>query len=256
MPFFEVVGNLSHFQLGYYHKISCNSLSWSLSRLFENYHRIVNVCDPYGVGDNHLNNTFLENDMESFIIRLRILLNEVAFIIRQLYPSQVRGMPSPKGERRAANKEISINDLQKFILKNPEFDPKLKELLGKNEDWLTELRKQRDDIVHYKSQVIVSEPSESNIMFAVINPGGDYPTQVTQDDGVRIVPMSVFEFVNNQMVSLLIFLNCDVVEFIMSVIENRGFQYADFGLPGSTRFSCTGVTIFNLINECSKAYPI
>lgn len=256
MPFFEVIGNLSYFQFGGCRKISCHSLFWSLTRLFEHYYRIIDVWDPYGVGDSHLSSTFLANDIESFIVRLRILLNEVAFIIRQLYPKDARGMPSPTGKQRTANKEISINDVRKFILKNPEFDPKLTELLSKNEDWLVRLCKQRDDIVHYKSQVSIFEPGKPNMMFAITNPGGDYPMQVTQEGGSSLVLTPVFEFVNEQMASLLIFLNRDAVEFIMSMIKSNGFQYGEVGLPGSTRISCTGVTLFNLISERSGAYPI
>jgi len=252
MPLFEVVGNLSYFHFGNYHKISCHSLSWSLTRIFGHYHRIVSVWDPYGVGENHLNSTFLADDIESFIIRLRILLNEIAFIIRQLYPEQIRGMPSPKGKQRAANKEMSINELRKFALKNPEFDPKLTELLSKNEDWLVTLRKQRDDIVHYKSQVVIFDPGKPGMMFAVVNPGSDYPTEPTQEGGVRLVLTPVFEFVNSQIVSLLIFLNQDVVEFITSLIKTNGLQYGDVGVPGSTRISCVGVTLFNLINGHSR----
>jgi hypothetical protein len=255
MPFFEVIGNLSHHHFGWYHKISCHSLFWSLERVFEQYYRIISVWDPYCIGDNHLNSIFLANDIESFIIRLRILLNEVAFIIRQLYPNQVRGMPSPKGERRAENKEISINDLRKFTLKNPDFDPKLTELLKQNKDWLDTLRKQRDDIVHYKSQVQIFEPDKPEMTFAIMNPGGDYPTERTQDGEIRIVLTPVFEFVNSQMVSLLIFLNQDVVEFIMSMVVSKGFKYGETGVPGSTRLSCTGVALFNLINERGNAYP-
>jgi len=255
MPFFEVIHNISHHHFGWLHKISCNSLSWSLTRVFEQYYRIISVWDPYCIGDNHLNSIFLANDIESFIIRLRILLNEVAFIIRQLYPNQVRGMPSPKGERRTENKEISINDLRKFTTKNPDFDPKLTKLLKQNKDWLDTLRKQRDDIVHYKSQVQIFEPDKPEMTFAIINPGGDYPTQRTQDGGIRLVLTPVFEFVNSQIVSLLIFLNQDVVEFIMSMVVSQGFKYGETGVPGSTRFSCPGVALFNLINERSNTYP-
>jgi hypothetical protein len=91
--------------------------------------------------------------------------------------------------------------------------------------------------------------------FAIMNPGGDYPTEKTQDGENRIVLTPVFEFVNSQMVSLLIFLNQDVVEFIMSIVLSKGFKYGETGVPGSTRFSCTGVALFNLINERSNAYP-
>jgi hypothetical protein len=173
MPFFEVVGNLSLFQFGNYHYISCNSLFWSLTRLFGHYYRIVNVWNPYNAGDNHLDSSFLANDIESFIIRLRIIFNDIAFIIRQLYPNQVRGMPSPSGEQKAKNKELSINNLYNFTKKNPDFDPKLTELLNRNKDWLFALCKQRDNIVHYKSKVVVFEPNKPNMTFAIINPGNE-----------------------------------------------------------------------------------
>src|SRR5688500_4317615 len=99
---------LGYHQFGEPHHFDTNTLSWSAHRLFAQYLRIVSVSDPFGVGPNHGDKLFLDTDIEGFIIRLRILLNDLAFIIRQLYPKHVRYLSPPSGRGSPRNHEMSI----------------------------------------------------------------------------------------------------------------------------------------------------
>ncbi|GAI26536.1 unnamed protein product, partial [marine sediment metagenome] len=53
---------------------------------------------------------YIESDIESFIIRQRIILNDIAYIIRQFLPKELRGLKNPKGPTHSLNKEMRISE--------------------------------------------------------------------------------------------------------------------------------------------------
>jgi hypothetical protein len=147
----------------------------------------------------------LDADIESFIIRYRIALNDLAFILRRLYPPIVRGMSGPKGPVHPEDREISIRSLEKFFKGNPEFHPELAEAFERNKPWLYRLQEQRDRLVHYKANVFVIEQMDGKLEFAILSPGKG-PVEIKPDGSLRkfTTPL-VFQFVHEQLCFALAF---------------------------------------------------
>ena len=67
----------------------------------------------------------MEADIESFIIRMRVVLNDIAFVIRQLFPANTRGLKGPRGGTHPKNREMSIIDIIEFLEKEGTDYPEL-----------------------------------------------------------------------------------------------------------------------------------
>ena len=239
-PLFGLLGSLGHIKHGWYHYFDTGTLFWSLTRLFGFYHRIISVLNL-----EKDKRPFLESDIESFIIRMRIVLNDVAFILRQLLPEQARGLKNPKGGTHPNNKEMSMFDLMKFLTEKEHDFPELAEVLNKNKDWMYQLREQRDNIVHYKSKVIVFG-AEPNLSFATHNAAGTNNTIPTENGGQRVATTPIFEFINPQMVSFHNFLHCDLYTAVGSLIDRQVEEFKE--IYSDPRMSCTGITLFKQVN--------
>jgi hypothetical protein len=240
-PLFGLIGSLGHCKYGWYHHFETGSLFWSLTRLFGLYHRIISA-----VALERNNRAFLESDIENFIIWTRIVLNDIAFIIRQLLPDQVQGLKGPKGGTHPKNKEMSMVDIFKYFSKNPNEIPELTAALNKNKGWIFRLKEQRDNIVHYKSKVIIFE-TEPDISFAMLNAAGTEKTVSTDDGKKRIVMIPIFEFINSQMVSLHNFLHKDLYSAVKDYITRNGIDFREIG--SNPRMSCLGIEIFKKVNN-------
>ena len=241
MPFFGALMSLGHHGFGSMHYLQSGAVFWSLQRLFGSYYRIVSVYDPKGRGPNHGDRTFLDADIEAFIIRERIILNDVAYVIRQLLPKNgdgARKLKGPSGAVAPANQEMSIVDLITWLERN-QVHIDLRELLEQNKKWILELREQRDAVVHYKAKVIVFGSSNEPPQFAFIAAAWD------EGDSEKLRP--VFEFVNGRMNQLLKFLNQDLVGAIERHAEKSGKKLPASAWPA--KMTSVGVNLFLLINE-------
>ena len=242
-PFAELLGRLGYGSFKNPNYFSDGSLSLSLVRCFGYYQRIMELegnPDPR-LGRPQLS-MFLDADVESFIIRYRVALNDLAFILRRLYPESVRGLSGPKGGVHKQDREISIRDLDKFYQAKPEFHPEMKEAFDKNRPWLDSLRDQRDRLIHYKAKVFVFEEKDGSLEFAILSPAGQDPTIEMPDGTTRIVTVPVFQFVHEQMASLWRFLNKDVVRAVEGYVARNGLTLApSFGSHG---FSAYGIELF------------
>lgn len=239
-PLFGLLGSLGHCQYGWYHHFETGTLFWSLTRLFGFYHRII-------VSLHEKNNrAFLESDIESFIIRMRIVLNDVAFIIRQLLPDQTHGLKGPKGGTHPRNKEMSIFDIYSYLSNKPNQFPEIKAALYKNKDWIFRLKEQRDNIVHYKSKVIIFQ-TEPDLSFAMLNAAGTERTVATEDGGRRVVMTPVFEFINSQMLSFHNFMHADLHNALKEHIARNGIDFKEIG--SDPRMSSLGIALFKKINN-------
>lgn len=87
-----VLGSLGSSHFGSFHHFDHGTLFWSLTRLFGDYYRVVSVLEL-----PRQKRPFLDADLEGFIIRLRIIQNDIAYIVWQLMPSNQRGLKGPKG---------------------------------------------------------------------------------------------------------------------------------------------------------------
>lgn len=240
-PFFDILYNLGFAHFRNFHFFATDALFWSLSRLFLHYHRII-----YPI---HTNQTafraFVESDIESFIIRQRIILNDVAYIVRQILPKKLPGLKNPKGPTHPRNKEISIKDIIKYVEKNETTFKGLYKVLKKNKNWMSEIRSKRDGIVHYKSKVVLLE-TKSNLSFTILNVAGTEKTLATPEGGERVVMTPIFDFINTQTKSLWDFLNINLKKWIEDYIKEQNMEYQTFSKD--SRISCTGITLFKEIN--------
>jgi len=245
----DVLMGIGHRHHGWIHHFDLASLGWSMSRLMAHYYRVVAVCDPWGIGPNHGDNAFMDADLESFILRLRIVLNDLAFIIRQLFPPNTRGMPSPSGGAAARNRELSIHDLLRFFKKTPDFCPTIGGALVSNESWLLELRAQRDKIVHYQAQVVIFG-NGAPYSFAMLDATGPQKMEPTPEGGMRAVLTDVFEFVQRQMRSLLRFMHVDLAMAVRNYAVAEGIEHEMLGSGSWTQGG--SVELFNRIERAAQ----
>jgi hypothetical protein len=240
-PLFGLLGSLGHTEFSGYHHFDMGTLFWSLTRLFGYYHRIIS--DLVLERDNR---QFLDSNIEGFIIRMRIVLNDVAFIIRQLLPHCGTGLKVPKGKTHPRNREMSIMDIYDYLSKSQDKYPEFTTALDKNKRWIFHMREQRDNVVHYKSKVIIFE-TEQEISFAMLNAAGTEKSVPTATGEIRIVTTPVFEFVNGQALSLHNFLHTDLY---IALKEHILKNYKSFKKIGSDeRMTCIGIALFKKINN-------
>ena len=163
MPFVDYVHDLGWSQNGHFHHYDAHSLFWSMSRLFGFYERLMateGTSDPYLAA-------FIDSDLEGFIIRLRVVLNDIAYIIRQIYPRYLRNLSEPSGPGRPGNWQFSYRDLIKFLRSHREHHPELADLLLNRSPWMNSLREQRDRILHYKAKVLVFTANDGARFFQI-----------------------------------------------------------------------------------------
>jgi hypothetical protein len=241
-PFFGIINNLgfSHFQN--FHYFATDTLFWSLSRLFLHYHRIL-----YPIYKNQvINRSYIESDIESFIIRQRIILNDIAYIIRQILPVESRGLKGPKGGVHPSNKDMRISDIIDYVEKNKNKFSGLHKIFEKNKSWILEIRNQRDGIEHYKSKMVLFE-TKPDISFAIFDAARTEKTEPTEDGGERVIMTPVFKFINIQTKSLWDFLNIDIKNWIREYIKDENMKYKEIGK--NSRMSCIGIPLFKEINK-------
>lgn len=244
-PFFEILNNLGFSHFGNFHFFETNTLFWSLTRLFSHYQRII-----YPIYKNQkIIRPFIESDIESFIIRQRIIINDIAYIIRQLLPKELRGLKDPKGPTHPHNKEMSIKNIIKYVEQNKTEFEELFKVFKKNENWISEMRNQREKIIHYKSKVVLFE-TKPDFSFAIIDAAGTETTEVIPGVGRRVIMTPIFEFINTQTKSLWSFLNIDLKNWLEFYIKEKNMTYKEVGKD--SRMSCLGIPLFKEINNISN----
>ncbi|MBI4027856.1 MAG: hypothetical protein HY360_22920 [Verrucomicrobia bacterium] len=122
--------------------------------------------------------------------------------------------------------------------------------MKKNKKWMLLLKDQRDNIIHYKSKVILFE-TKPDISFAILNTAGTEKTVKTIDGGSRLVTIPVFGYINSQMLYLHTFLQVDLVNAIDGHIKRQGMSVQHVG--SDPRMTCMGITLFKEKNNIT--YP-
>lgn len=248
VPFFSLIGSIGQHKHQWYHFYSTGTLFWSLTRLYGCYYRILMALPPYNVNRN--SRVFLDSDIESFVIRMRIVLNEVAFIVRLLLPENARGIKGPKGAKHPKNKEMSIHDLYISLSKSPQFAPEIMNALQINMAWIGRLRDQRDNIVHYKSKALIFEFEPDPISFAFMDAAGTQNMIATPNGGSRVVTTPVLEFVNSQMLALHNFLNTDLCQAVDTHILREDSTFVNV-FRSKVMMQGIGVSLFRQHNNIS-----
>jgi hypothetical protein len=223
--------NLYHFNTG--------TLSWSLTRLFGCYERVMSAMDL-----PREQSPFLDADIESYIIRFRIVLNDIAYITWQLLPKNTRGLKEPRGGTHPRNREMSILSLVKFLNEHSAAYPELAAVFSKATPWMTRLKNDRDNVVHYKTQVVVIETEP--LSFALINAAGTQRTEATPEGGKRLVLEPIADFVNGQMLALHGLMHEDLASAVRAHAARLNFKLIQVGCDH--RMSCIGVKRFRSVN--------
>lgn len=243
-PLFGLLGSLGLKKYGWYDHFDVGTLFWSLIRLFNCYHRIVTV-----VSLDRNQRPFLDVDIENYIIRMRIVLNDIAFILRQLLPENKRYIKNPKGNTHPRNKEMSIFEIINYFSKYPNEIPEITEALNNNKKWIFEMKEQRDNIIHYKSKVVIFE-SKPDISFAMVNAAGTEKKEKTLEGGIRISTIPVLTFINSQTLSLNNLLQIDLYNSINKYVNKIDSNFKEIGT--NSRMGCIGIEMFKKINNIKE----
>ncbi len=243
VPLFEILDSIGFGEHENPRHFDTGTLFWSLTRLFGCYERVMSAVD-LPREDRH----FLDADIEHFIVRFRIVLNDIAFVVRQLLPPQVRGLQNPRGGTHPKNKEMSMFSLSQHLTDNASSLPELAAPFSNAQKWMTRLKNDRDNVVHYKAKVVIFEtlPSAS---FTMLNAAGTERTIPTPDGGSRLLLEPVGEFVNDQMLALHQFMHIELAGAIEAYADRSGFKRVKIGWD--QRITCLGIRRFRKVNAIS-----
>ena len=176
VPLFDTLQAISYGEVGDIRLYDVGTLFWSLSRLFGCYERVITGLQ-YPRQQRH----FLDLDLENFIIRQRVVLNDIAYIVRQLLPKDARSMGKPKGGKHPANREYSVTTLVKDLGKNSQSFPEISSAFANASEWINELKNGRDCIIHYKAKIVIFKGDP--VGFAFSDPGNTAPRQSSPTGG-------------------------------------------------------------------------
>ena len=239
VPLFEVLRAIGFGEHEDPHHFNTGTLFWSLTRLFGCYERVMGTLPlPF------LERPFLEADIENFIIRFRIVLNDIAYVVWQLLPRNARGLKGPRGETHPRNREVSVLALAEFFEKNEASYPELAVAFLTARPWINRLRNDRDNVVHYKSKAHVFDADPPS--FALINAAGTERSVPTPDGGSRLVLEPIPSFINDQLLSLHYFMHRDLAAAIRAHAARSNLKRTPVGW--NERMRCIGTMRFREAN--------
>jgi hypothetical protein len=226
------------------YRFDLGSFFWSLSRLYGCYHRIIAVHDPEKLGPNTGDYTFLDADIENFIIRVRVVLNNLAFCLRKLYPKKVPGLTSwadsGKGRMKA-----SFRAYLSFITEYPDYHPAMTKVLEANRQWLQTMLEHREDVLHYTGMAFVFEPSKDTRSFAILRTGVS-PEHLPS----KMQLFQVFEFINEHMCLMQRFIDVDLVCAVTAYADEYKLKRISRRVVGTHgRMQSPGIELYRLVNH-------
>lgn len=239
VPLFGVLGSFGFSHYGNYRHFNENALFWSLTRLYGYYYRVVEA-----LALPREQRPFLEADIEGFIIRMRIVLNDIGYILWQLLPSNRRGLKGPKGNTHPKNREMSILSIAEFLQEESEEFPEFASVLAANLGWISKLKDKRDNVVHYKAKALVIETTP--VSFSLVNAAGTEAQEAIPEGGRRLVTTPVHDFVNGQTLSLHNFMHTDLADAFKQYIDRLKLHYQEVG--STPRMACPGIELFKQVN--------
>lgn len=139
---------------------------------------------------------------------------------------------------------MSIIKIAEFLNKNESEFPELASALNANINWIEKLKNQRENVIHYKSKVVVFESTP--LSFALMNAAGTEAREVTPNGQTTLALTSAYEFINSQMLLLHKFMHKELTEALKTyAIRTNGIYYEN---DDRRRISCIGVEAFKKIN--------
>ena len=239
VPMFEVLRSIGFGEHSNPHHFNTGTLFWSLTRLFGCYERVMSALElPFA------ERPFLEADVETFIVRFRIVLNDVGYVLWQVLPRDARGLKGPKGGTHPKNKEVSIVAICDYLTANSALHPELADALARAQPWISRLRNDRDNVVHYKSKALVFDTQPSS--FALINAAGTERSEATPEGGSRLRLEPIPDFVNGQLLALHSFMHTDLALAIRAHDVRSNFKLVPVGW--NERMRCIGTRRFKAQN--------
>lgn len=235
VPLFEVLRAIGFGEHDNPRHFNTGTLFWSLTRLFGCYERVMAALPlPF------MERPFIEADIENFIIRFRIVLNDIAYVVWQLLPQNTRGLKGPRGETHPKNREISVLALANFIEKNANNYPDLAAAFSTALPLISRLRNDRDNVIHYKSKALVFDTAPPS--FALINAAGTGRSEATLEGDSRLVLEPIPIFVGGQLLLLHNFMHKDLAAAIRAHAVKANLKLVPVGW--NERMRCIGTMRF------------
>jgi len=223
------------------HYFQINALFWSMERLFGCYERIMSVLSM-----KRSERPFLEADIENFIIRFQVVLNDLAYIMRQLIPEKAQGIAGYKGGVHPRNREVSMSDMIEKISKKSDEYQEFVDVLNEASVWMLQLRDSRNKVIHYKAKVVLFESDSPEFAFLDAAEPKEKEMERTPDGGYRIITTPVERFINDQMKALHHFQHVTLVNAIRQYVHRTGIRIIEVGTD--PRMSAIGVARFKRLN--------
>lgn len=248
MPVFDLLYNVGLSEYNSIRYFELETLFLSLNRLFTHYQRIVTSC----LNKENSNRYLLEVDIESYIIRFRVILNDIAFIINQLLPNNIRGKKNPGGNVPDKDKEMSISNLMEFFEKHSKIDPQVFQeffrMFALNKARIEVRKEERDKILHYKNKILVIDYG-SYYGFSFISASGLGKIIKTENGALKIDAINVFEFTNSETLFLINFINVELYHAIYNYL-NRTNRLPTKNLLGGAFIELGGgLCLFKELNK-------
>ena len=139
---------------------------------------------------------------------------------------------------------MSVFPLSDYLTANASTYPELAAAFSDAIPWMTRLRNDRDNVVHYKSKVVIFEGESPQ--FALLGAAGTERTVLTPEGGQRLVLQPVAEFVNGQMIALHKFMHEHLAVAVKAHAACNGLKSVQVGW--GHRITCPGIQSFRRVN--------
>jgi hypothetical protein len=212
---------------------SHSGIFWALTRLVGCYERLGFLYGEYASSKNDALCYDAELEVEHFLIRLRVLIDEISYIIRSFMPKKVRGLSEPEGPGPLEFRQFRIRKFLRFVSANPNYSTALTNLIEKNRSAIDRFISRRDDIVHFRAKAIVIRTDRMMVGFVDRNLAKIRDTLPHED---------LMQFVNPSLAWVWHFMQSDVVEYFGELIQEGTLDFSYFGIgphrlrmPGARR---------------------
>lgn len=213
---------------------SHSGIFWGLTRVFGCYDQLTELCDEYVTTGVHGLTFVAALEIEHFLIRLRTLLDEVAYAIRTRISENVRGLSPLGGPGPIEYKHFSITTLLKFIGKYPNYCTHLNRLLENNKSEIKKFIELRDDIAHFRAKAIIFPGPPLSVGF--VGARDDFPSKTLKHTNLS-------EYVDEATILVWNFLQFDLVQYFRGRVEDGEINFKPLGM-GLTRISMPNIRRF------------
>lgn len=229
-----------------------HSLFWSITRLFNLYWRISEECLNYE-HKNEFNSAHLACDIENFMIRYKIVLDNILYILSLVYSEYNIRWLSHFSQQGYIN---SFKNVYNQFLKNEklfQFHPEIVELLRDSKEFLFDKSKYRDLLIHNKANVTIFE-FKNELRYSIDTLSGNLFWVTNHINGTQTTNTSpVMYDINWDMYSLISLLNNDLYKLYKDfflIQRNEVFTWEN------TWITCWWVYAYKVRNNLISEPPL